>query len=793
MSYNNPFQGKLVASLVNIDSLLTLDVGEIVIDSNTGIFYGGGIDNAKIAFQQSAFTLPTASADTKGGVKVGSRLSIADAVLSADVQSDNNFTTTLKNKLDNIEASANNYSLPTASADVKGGVKVGTGLTIADSVLSLTDGDNVLVPSTTPVNAVASSNVLTFNSNPLNNETVTIDTTTYTFQIIIEETGTKASSILTFTDVPLNTEAVKVETDSTYTYVTALTEAKATGTLTLTGAGKDGETIVINSRVYELDSNSSITGDVAVDISAGTKVGATDTLTLTDDDIAEGQTVTIGSKVFEVDADGVITEGNIAVNCSATMVRAEGVFSIAGANPSINDTITIDAITYIFTDTPASANDVLIGLTIDDTIDNLIHAILDDFGEGTLYGADTVANTAVIPTKLSGTRLKITNKVYGAVGNATDFTYSMTDVLNTCDGGGHLGGTTLGVDCTAANFDGYLITAIDTDATYEATQGAGTTVDVSSKDGSLSNGTVCATTVSGATWGNSELKDGTDCTAAELDGYIITAITGDTGAEVTAAQGAGTSVVATAKLIGEECNYIIETTLTNGTWGNGTLEGGTDAIPNEVVIGTVEVSINNLVAACNGTAGEGTTYSTGTTHVSTVAVTKVDATHVKSEALEYGEAGNSIVIGETLTNASWTGGVAHLSGGEEPENTNDVLIGSNTNDTIDNLAQAISNGYVHEVTGSGTMPHPLFTAQRVDSTLATQARVKGAAANGKTLGETLSDVLSVWDSALTTGGVSATIGIAGQMVYSTGYLYICLDTNPVSGTQWRRVELGTVF
>ena len=50
-----------------------------------------------------------------------------------------NFTTTLKNKLDGIAASANNYSLPTASATTLGGVKVGTNLSISSGVLSATD------------------------------------------------------------------------------------------------------------------------------------------------------------------------------------------------------------------------------------------------------------------------------------------------------------------------------------------------------------------------------------------------------------------------------------------------------------------------------------------------------------------------------------------------------------------------------------------------------------------------------------------------------------------------------
>ena len=45
----------------------------------------------------------------------------------------NNFTNTLKTKLDGIEANANFFSLPKAEADVLGGIKVGTNLTINSS------------------------------------------------------------------------------------------------------------------------------------------------------------------------------------------------------------------------------------------------------------------------------------------------------------------------------------------------------------------------------------------------------------------------------------------------------------------------------------------------------------------------------------------------------------------------------------------------------------------------------------------------------------------------------------
>lgn len=72
---------------------------------------GGEIENAG-----GSYTLPTASAETKGGVKIGSGLTMTGEVLS-----NNNPTP---------------YSLPTASSETLGGVKVGSGLSIDDGVLS---------------------------------------------------------------------------------------------------------------------------------------------------------------------------------------------------------------------------------------------------------------------------------------------------------------------------------------------------------------------------------------------------------------------------------------------------------------------------------------------------------------------------------------------------------------------------------------------------------------------------------------------------------------------------------
>lgn len=61
---------------------------------------------AGIANGANNYSLPTASSAVLGGIKVGSRLSISSGVLSANVQSDNNFTAAYKTKIDGIEAGA---------------------------------------------------------------------------------------------------------------------------------------------------------------------------------------------------------------------------------------------------------------------------------------------------------------------------------------------------------------------------------------------------------------------------------------------------------------------------------------------------------------------------------------------------------------------------------------------------------------------------------------------------------------------------------------------------------------
>lgn len=57
-------------------------------------------------------------------------------IVSGKGLSTNDYTTEEKTKLAGIDAGANAYTLPTAGADTKGGVKIGSGLTMTGEVLS---------------------------------------------------------------------------------------------------------------------------------------------------------------------------------------------------------------------------------------------------------------------------------------------------------------------------------------------------------------------------------------------------------------------------------------------------------------------------------------------------------------------------------------------------------------------------------------------------------------------------------------------------------------------------------
>lgn len=127
------------------------------------------------------YVLPIAGIDKLGGVKLGDLLTIDETgKLSAIKQTDYNFTLEMKQKLDflqnysagqniNIDADGvisaviepgEEYNLPTASAEEKGGIRVGERLTIdddgtlsADPQFNYTAGANISISNTGVISA----------------------------------------------------------------------------------------------------------------------------------------------------------------------------------------------------------------------------------------------------------------------------------------------------------------------------------------------------------------------------------------------------------------------------------------------------------------------------------------------------------------------------------------------------------------------------------------------------------------------------------------------------------------
>jgi len=86
------------------------------------------------------------------------------------------------------------------------------------------------------------------------------------------------------------------------------------------------------------------------------------------------------------------------------------------------------------------------------------------------------------------------------------------------------------------------------------------------------------------------------------------------------------------------------------------------AAANDVKIGTdVEASRDNLVAAINKGAGEGTTYGTGTVANAYVTATATSTDKVTATAKTAGAAGDDIVVDTDVTGASWADGVAGVN------------------------------------------------------------------------------------------------------------------------------------
>ncbi len=152
-----------------------------------------------------------------------------------------------------------------------------------------------------------------------------------------------------------------------------------------------------------------------------------------------------------------VAAGSGAVTGSGEVAYRNLAFS---GNAVAGETVTIDGIVYTWRATVSTiANEVKIGATDDDSIDNLVAAINGGAGSGTVYGSLTVAHTTVSASNITGA-LNVAAVTLGLAGNSIAVTETMT---NAAWGGSTLSGgyevsTLTGAD--GKDMEGNTLTAL---------------------------------------------------------------------------------------------------------------------------------------------------------------------------------------------------------------------------------------------------------------------------------------------------------------------------------------------
>lgn len=263
---------------------------------------------------------------------------------------------------------------------------------------------------------------------------------------------------------------------------------------------------------------------------------------------------------------------------------------------------------------------------------------------------------------------------------------------------------------------------------------------------------------------------------------------------VTAAAGAGDTMVVTAKTVGVAGNALTTVEFSPGlAWGAGTMSGGVDAVANEILIaGSASASLDNLIAAMMGTAGEGTAYSTGTVVLASTSAAAGAGDTVDITALAVGTAGNAIT---SVGTGQMSFAAATLAGGVDAAVANDVLIGVNAEAAIDNLVLAITAGAGAGTNyATGTTVNANVTAVKASaSTMTCTAKVKGTVGNAISISESGDDLSWASGATALSGGVDGTVASEGQIYKDSSYLYVAISANTIADANWRRIDLGSAY
>lgn len=395
----------------------------VVADSETDTLTLAAGSNVTLTTNASSDTVTIASTDTNTTYSVG------DGGLTQ-----NNFTNTLKSKLDGIAASANNYSLPTAASNTLGGIKVGTNLSI--------DGNGVLSSTDTNTTYSVGDGGLTQNNftNTLKSKLDGIAASANNFSLPTAD-GSTLGGIKVGTNLSINGSGVLSSTD---TNTNQLTQFKIHD-------GDDTEVIMAHNRVIKF-----VEGN-------GLDINFTDTSTGSDADPFD---LTFKIADNGVGADQLNVSGNGTSGYVLTS-DADGSFSWSAKTTNTNTTYSAGT-----------------GLTLSSTTFSHTAHTGEVTGATALTIADNVVDEANLKISNTGSNGQFLSKQSGNTGGLTWATPTDTNTFRTITAGGN----TLGATETLAFTAGSNITITEDGGAVTIAASGGASGDITGVDISVSTG-----------------------------------------------------------------------------------------------------------------------------------------------------------------------------------------------------------------------------------------------------------------------------------------------------------------
>ncbi len=289
------------------------------------------------------------------------------------------------------------------------------GRLIADSI---TFGTGITVTLPTGARKKA-RDVLTFSDVPVDQDTLLIDTTTYTWVGSLFETFAFGEFHITGGNF-VNNQTIRAGT-TVYTFKTTMTETQATGVLTMgPSLPASGSTITVGTTTYTFRLKLAQPYDVLID--------QTVSLTLDNfvdavnaDLLAEGVTFGFGTAAHPTVSADKTTTTTVTLTCLTGGIGGNTVATTRVGNAmSFDETTLTGAVASV-------ANQVEIAADSDLTMQRLIAAINGEDGAGIDYSSSTVPNADVTAERIDSTHFIVTSLTAGTAGNSIVTTTTCTN------------------------------------------------------------------------------------------------------------------------------------------------------------------------------------------------------------------------------------------------------------------------------------------------------------------------------------------------------------------------------